>query len=394
MRRLYQIRLGDMMIRKRCALLMLCLFAAALPLAAESPSGPSLGAEYYGEIGCSHCDDFAGKILPEAEVASGVTVELELIDILSASGYRRCEDRLAELGYRFTIFPVLIMGSTVYQGNAAIEANLLPELEHFARFGELRPQPADSPPSAADSPSSAAGAGMRWTAAAIFLAGLVDGINPCAFTTLLFFLSYLGIRGRTRKRIALAGLSFAAGVFLSYFLIGLGLFNAFRVGGMLPVFRTVLRVVVSALTVAFCALTVRDIVLARRGAPGDMALRLPESVRLRINASIRGGVASNAFLVGVFATGVVVSVLELACTGQVYFPAISFMVQTDSSWLGTGSLLLYNLAFIAPLLIVLALALAGLSQEAVRGFFTRHLVATKLALAAVFASLSVLVWIF
>lgn len=235
---------------------------------------------------------------------------------------------------------------------------------------------------------------MRWTAAAIFLAGLVDGINPCAFTTLLFFLSYLGIRGRTRKRIALAGLSFAAGVFLSYFLIGLGLFNAFRVGGMLPVFRTVLRVVVSALTVAFCALTVRDIVLARRGAPGDMALRLPESVRLRINASIRGGVASNAFLVGVFATGVVVSVLELACTGQVYFPAISFMVQTDSSWLGTGSLLLYNLAFIAPLLIVLALALAGLSQEAVRGFFTRHLVATKLALAAVFASLSVLVWIF
>ena len=237
-------------------------------------------------------------------------------------------------------------------------------------------------------------AGMRWAVLAIMGAGLVDGINPCAFTTLLFFLSYLSLRGRTRRRMALAGLTFAAGVFIAYFMIGLGLFNALRMGGRLPALRLALRVTVSALTAGFLALTVRDVVRIRQGKPADIALKLPDALRNMINASIRGGLGQAAFFTGVFGAGVVVSVLELACTGQVYFPTISFMAQTDVSPLGIGSLLLYNLAFVAPLLVVLALILAGTRQEALRAFFARHLVASKLSLAVVFAALSVLIWLY
>jgi len=369
-------------------IIVLAIFLSSVPLAMAQ--GPSIAAEYYGELGCAHCDTFAAEDLPAAEKASGVDVELVLVDILSAEGYRRCEERLVGLGYQFRVFPVLVIGESVYQGNSAIEANLLPELEYYAGNGVFRPRLDGETAAGARSPP----ASMRWAVLPVFMAGLVDGVNPCAFTTLLFFMSYLALRGGSKKRIAIAGLAFAAGVFLSYLLIGFGLFNALRLGGGLRSLRLALRIVVSVITAVFCALTVRDVLRLHRGGKADPTLRLPEKLRLRINAAIRSGLGSRAFIAGVFGTGILVSVLELACTGQVYFPAISFMVQTDASVLGIGSLLLYNLAFIAPLLAVLALALAGIRQEAVRIYFQRHLAAAKIAQASIFALLAVLVWLY
>jgi len=373
-------------------LLPLCAVALFTLVSMPVHAGPasSIPAEYYGEIGCAHCDTFAARELPAAEQASGVDVELVLVDILSTEGYRQCEQRLAGLGYAFSVFPVLVIGQSAYQGNAAIAANLLPELEYYADHGAFRPRQSAEQVAHPQAPPVA----MRWAALPIFVAGLVDGINPCAFTTLLFFMSYLALRGGSRKRMAIAGLAFAAGVFLSYLLIGFGLFSAIRLGGRLQSLRLALRIVVSVITAVFCALSVRDIVMLRRGRHTSLTLQLPGRLRLKINESIRSGLGSRAFIAGVFGTGMLVSVLELACTGQVYFPAISFMVRTDASALGIGSLLLYNLAFITPLLAVLALALAGIRQEAVRSYFTRHLVAAKAAQAGIFAVLAVLVWLY
>ncbi len=368
--------------------IFLAIFLGSVSLA--QAQHVAITAEYYGEIGCAHCDTFAARDLPEAEQVSGVDVELVLVDILSAEGYRQCEERLAGLGYTFRVFPVLVIGESVYQGNTAIEANLLPELQYYAEHGTFRPRQSEPPVLGAQTPSSA----MQWSALPVFLAGLVDGINPCAFTTLLFFMSYLALRGGSRRRIAAAGLAFAAGVFLTYLFIGFGLFNALRLGGRLQSLRLALRIAVSAITAVFCALTVRDIIRLRQGRQAELTLTLPESLRLRINAAIRSGLGSTAFIAGVFGTGILVSVLELACTGQVYFPAISFMVQTDTSALGIGSLLLYNLAFITPLLVVLALALAGIRQESVRSYFQRHLAGAKAAQTVIFAVLAVLVWVY
>lgn len=364
---------------------------AAIAAAAEAPL-----IEYYGELGCAHCDSFKASALPAAELASGVQVRLELYDILSAEGYKRCESRLAELGYGFKVFPVLILGNNAYQGNAAIEAQLLPELKHYAEFGAFRARLAGLPAdiSAVAQPGRPLASAMRWAALPIFLAGLVDGINPCAFTTLLFFMSYLGLRGGGRKRMALAGLAFAAGVFISYFILGLGLFNVLRLGGRLTALRLALKLIMSGLTALFCTLSIRDIILFKRGKPMDMALKLPDALRARIGRSIRAGVRSAAFFSGLFATGAVVALLELACTGQVYFPAIAIMVQTDASWLGIGSLVLYNMAFITPLLAVLVLALVGVSQESVRAYFIRHIVLSKALVAALFAGLALAIWLF
>ena len=54
-------------------------------------------------------------------------------------------------------------------------------------------------------------------------AGLLDGINPCAFATIVFFISYMSLVGRERKEMLVAGGAFAAAVFVTYLLLGMGL---------------------------------------------------------------------------------------------------------------------------------------------------------------------------
>lgn len=56
-------------------------------------------------------------------------------------------------------------------------------------------------------------------------AGLIDGINPCAFATIIFFISFLGVAGYKKKELANIGIFFILAVFITYFLLGFGLFN-------------------------------------------------------------------------------------------------------------------------------------------------------------------------
>jgi cytochrome c biogenesis protein CcdA len=84
-----------------------------------------------------------------------------------------------------------------------------------------------------------------------------------------------------------------------------------------------------------------------------------------------------------------VSVFELACTGQVYFPTIAYMVRMGSSSRGYLYLLLYNLGFILPLLAVFVLSYFGLSSKRLGTFMQKSMGGVKLGLAALFVALAV-----
>ena len=92
-----------------------------------------------------------------------------------------------------------------------------------------------------------------------------------------------------------------------------------------------------------------------------------------------------------FVVGIMVSVIEAVCTGQVYVPTLAYIMKDPALRAkALAYLLLYNLMFIVPLVAVFALSLAGCSSERFSGFFKRRLGAAKLLLAALFAGLGVL----
>ncbi len=372
-----------------------------MPCAAQQPepsaAEPTVSLRYYGEIGCDHCDSFMSKDLPAAERAAGVRAESEAVDILSASGYAQCEKELAARGFSFKIFPVLVIGNNVYQGNSAIEANLLPELRYFAQRGEYRPE--QSRPAEATKPEGGKTRGLKNLAIVpVAVAGLIDGINPCAFATMLFFMSWITLRGGGRKRVLSCGLAFVAGVFAAYFSIGLGVSGLLRTASAFTAVKAALRFAFAGLAAAFAVLSFVDAARARAGKASAMSLQLPAPLKKAIHKVIRdaardGKPASPAVVVSLFFVGALVSCLELACTGQVYLPTIAYMVQTDGNVAPIAWLILYNLAFLIPLLTVLVLCVVGIGLNRVRDFFARNLFLGKIALGVLFAGLAILVWV-
>jgi cytochrome c biogenesis protein CcdA len=226
---------------------------------------------------------------------------------------------------------------------------------------------------------------------AVVLAGLIDGINPCAFATIIFFVSYLAISRRGRSALLMVGLAFTLGVFVAYLMVGLGAMRLLQWANTMRVLGLVLYGLMAASCFVLAGVSVHDYGLARQGRLEDMRLNLPERLRERIHVRIR--TSRRAFIGTAFVTGMIISVLELACTGQVYLPTISFVVGIPEMRVSAVLyLLLYNVFFVVPLLVVLLLAAYGVSAKRFQGWFERNAATSKLLMAVLFLLLGVLLF--
>jgi cytochrome c biogenesis protein CcdA len=221
-------------------------------------------------------------------------------------------------------------------------------------------------------------------------AGLTDGVNPCAFAVIVFFVSYLTYLGRNRRQIFWVGAVFTLAVFLTYYAAGLGLATLVdRVFAWSHIVGKVAYGAMAVLVLTAAVLSLRDAALCARGHARRMVLSLPEGlkkkVRLTISRQARAGLTTG----GTFALGIVVALIELPCTGQTYLPVITYMVDNSAtSALGPLAwLFLYNLCFIVPLIVVFLAVFFGLSSERLTAVFQRRMAVAKLALGVFFAVL-------
>jgi len=228
---------------------------------------------------------------------------------------------------------------------------------------------------------------MSWLT--VVLAGLVDGLNPCAFATLIFFVSYLTISGRKDREVIIVGISFTVGVFIAYLVIGLGFYKVLDLlGNILNVIARWVYGLTALMCMTLAVFSFMDVAKARKGKMKDMSLNLPKGLRKRINTVIRKGHSSNRYIFGAFATGLVVSLLELACTGQVYLPTIIFVSSMPELRLrAIFFLIIYNLLFILPLIVVFILAYFGTSSKDLTHLLQKHAAAVKIGLGILFFAL-------
>ncbi len=219
-------------------------------------------------------------------------------------------------------------------------------------------------------------------------AGLLDGLNPCAFATIIFFLSYLQVARRTPVQILQVGMAFVLGIFLTYFAVGFGFLNIVARLAIIEDAARVVNWVLAGVVFVILILSLRDGFLCLRGRLRDTTLQLPKPLKKLVNATIRKGVRHSRFVLAALVTGAVIALLELACTGQVYAPTIAFVIQSGTDRpTALLYLLLYNLAFILPLLIIMILAYRGLKSDRLQAFFQRNVALLKFGNAALFALL-------
>lgn len=169
----------------------------------------------------------------------------------------------------------------------------------------------------------------QFSVLAIAGAGLLDGLNPCAFTTIIFFVSYLTLVGRQGREILTVGFAFTLAVYLSYLAMGLGLSVVIE---SLRDFSWVSRLIYGG-TAIFClglaVISLNDWHKIRQGKLSDITLQLPKMFKQRIHGTIRQRSRVQGYVGAAFIAGIIISVFELACTGQVYLPTIVFMTSVE-----------------------------------------------------------------
>src|SRR5574341_1117609 len=214
----------------------------------------------------------------------------------------------------------------------------------------------------------------------VIIAGLVDSINPCAFTVLLLFITALlatvqagpaaSISVNTiRLRILGMGSIYIAAIFLTYLALGVGLLQSmgFFTRQHLPARLGAL------LAVLFGLWMLKDFFLPEWGwrlqAPGKVAQIARKSARrATVPALIVGG-----FLIGL---------CTVPCSGAVYLAVLSLLALQPTALLGYGYLVLYNVVFILPLVAILLAASARPTLNRLAHWNLHHKEWVRLALGA------------
>ncbi len=187
----------------------------------------------------------------------------------------------------------------------------------------------------------------------VMVAAAVDGINPCAFTVLLLFITAMlatmqageqSLYAVRTRMLSLGGIYIAA-VFLTYLGLGVGLLKAldFFTRQHLPARFGALAAILFGLWM------LKDFFLPDVGwrlqAPGQVGTMARQMAKkATIPALIIGG-----FLIGL---------CTVPCSGAVYLGVLSLLALQPSALVGYGYLVLYNLIFVLPLVIILIAASA------------------------------------
>lgn len=227
----------------------------------------------------------------------------------------------------------------------------------------------------------------------VAVAGLLDGINPCAFATIVLFISYMSLVGRRRKEILATGIAFTSAVFVTYFFLGMGALRFLEYLNSFSIVAKIIYMVAAIATFTLAVFSFYDAYKAKRGKAREIKLQLPKLLKDRIHKIIRKHTRASGVIAGALVIGFSVSVLELVCTGQVYLPTITFVAGVEGMRIhAIPYLLLYNLMFVVPLLIVFGLVYLGATFVQLGGFLQRHLMGVKLGTGILLLGLSI--WLF
>ena len=185
--------------------------------------------------------------------------------------------------------------------------------------------------------------GGRWLLPLVGVAALIDSVNPCAFSILLLTIAFLLSIGKLRSNVLQIGSAYIAGIFVVYLLIGLGLLQALHlfdtphfmanVGAGLLVLLGVLNVV-NVLVPAF-----------------PIKLAIPHAAHRRIAVLMEQASVPTAFLLGGL-----VGLCEFPCTGGPYLMVLGLLHDQATYFTGVAYLILYNVIFILPLVLILLFA--------------------------------------
>ncbi len=220
----------------------------------------------------------------------------------------------------------------------------------------------------------------------VMVAAAVDGINPCAFTVLLLFITAMLATiqageqslGTIRARLLSLGGIYIAAVFLTYLGLGVGLLKTldFFTRQHLPARFGALAAILFGLWM------LKDFFLPDLG----WRLQAPSQV-----GTMARQMAKKATIPALVLGGFLIGLCTVPCSGAVYLGVLSLLALQPSALLGYGYLVLYNLIFVLPLVVILIAASARPTLNRLAHWNLHHKEWVRLALGGGVVAMGLLI---
>jgi len=181
----------------------------------------------------------------------------------------------------------------------------------------------------------------------VVIAASIDSLNPCAFAAIILLLTYSVSAGSSGRVLANCG-AFIIGVLVSYLSAGLGILYLINIAP----FKVFIRYLIGLMALVFASLEFKEFLFYGKG----ISLEQPSALSRIINKYSTSMTVGASFLIGV-----AVSMVELPCTGGVYMTVLYLLAKIGLTPEVFFLLLLYNLIFILPLVIIALLIYFGRS---------------------------------
>lgn len=199
------------------------------------------------------------------------------------------------------------------------------------------------------------------TIPAVLAAAAVDAVNPCEFAVLIILITTVLASGKKRRALY-AGLAFSLSIFISYYLMGVGLYSAIQLSGL----THILYQVIAVLAILIGLFNLKDYFWYGKW----FLMEVPMSWRPRLKALLR----SVTSVPGAFCIGFLVSLFLLPCTSGPYIVILGLLAKTSTRAHAMALLVLYNLIFILPMvLITIAVYLGMTTVEQAEAWRTKQL---------------------
>ncbi|MDD4138077.1 MAG: cytochrome c biogenesis protein CcdA [Methanoregula sp.] len=288
------------------------------------------------------------------------------------------QQRFMEMSWQYNIsisgIPVIFIGDQALAGETGIR-------DHFEErilFERVRVASCDIPVSVPLSSENCTPA-ITLTPRMVILPALVDSLNPCALSVLIFLLISIA-SAANRKKILLIGGSYISAVFLFHLFMGIGIFSMVTLSG----FSKIFSLLGATIAVIFGVITLTDVIQNRE----TFFLSVPESGKGLLSHYARIASIPAAFILGILA-----GLLGFSCTGGIYISILALMGNRMTLATGLPYLLLYNIVFVLPLVLVTLLVAYGISPERANAWRTENKRALRLVIGIIMIALGLVIFL-
>lgn len=355
-----------------------------------------LKMQVFYKPGCKHCQDYESVINKVRNEYAG-KIQVKKHNILNGSkqvlyfAYRK----LYGVDHGKIQTPAVFMSDRFLAGESSINDTLGVLKEIFAS-GKYKPTREATVSDIKNAESKMIEDFKKLPMFTILIAGLIDGINPCVFSTLIFFMSLLTVSKVKNRKLLIVGAIYCLSCYISYFLMGLGILSIFNIVNKFQFSGLLLNYGMIGLLFVLSFFSLRDAYYYRKiGKAENITLQLPDNLKKRIHKIMHKAMHYKYLLPGIFFVGLCVTLIESACSGQVYIPVISIISKHGSfSLTSILYLALYNFMCIIPVFAVLAFTYYGTTTSTFIRWVKKDVVIGKLSMSALFILLAVLMILF